>query len=79
VLSALSNKSRAGLARAAHRVASHAHLIGSAELARAAEELEAKSQISDFQELEKLAGNLAAKIATLRETLPRHRSADRPE
>jgi len=79
VLSALANKSRAGLARSAHRVASHAHLIGSTELAHAAEKLEEKSQLADFAELEKLASSLAAKIATLRETLPRHRPADKPE
>jgi HPt (histidine-containing phosphotransfer) domain-containing protein len=79
VLTALTERSRPGLARAAHKVASHAHLIGSGPLGKAAEELEARAHVSEFSELEREAANLAARIATLRETLPRHRSADKPE
>jgi CheY-like chemotaxis protein len=79
VLYALSNQSRPGLARGAHKVVSHAHMIGSESLARAAEELELKAPIAEFSELERLAANLAARITSLRDTLPRRRPADRPE
>lgn len=78
VSKAMRNLDRTALAKAAHRMLSHARMIEAERLAAAAGELEIESGYADPARLDLLSAQLAEAISRLRNTLVRHRPASTP-